>query len=235
MSNDGDFNKKNLNIFKMLMLYLNPIGPVGLNIDMFKDDIENFDRSLVNTSGKLITPPRMFTDFLKKLVFENGFDLYQNTNKQDYVYVCDMTIDPLEKKITLKPKFWNYSRETEKKKFKDGDFEFKEVILNNIPKLRDGRDYWFFIEFAGEGSRFSVTDTKLHTDDYKGHVPFNTDNADNEVFLYLRDYFGPDEDTDFDGNIVFGHDGVTMVTLNYTKKEFISGDSIIITSKDFND
>lgn len=217
------------------MLYLNPIGPVGWNVDMFKDDILNFDRRLVDTSGKLITPPRIFTDFLEKLIFENGFDLYQKTSKHDYEYVCDMTIDPLQKKITLKPKFWNYSRETEKRKFKGRDFEFKEVILNNIPELRDGRDYWFFIEFAGEGPGFSVTDTKLYTDDYKGHVPFNPDNASNEVFLYLRDYFGPDEDTEYDGNIVFGHDGVTMITFNYTKKEFISGDSIVITSKDFND
>jgi hypothetical protein len=227
--------KRDLNIFKMLMLYLNPIGPVGWGIDMFKDGIENFDRRLVDTSGRLITPPRMFTDFLEKLVLENGFNLYQNTNKQDYTYVCDMIIDPLEKKITLKPKFWNYSRETEKRKFNGRDFEFKEVILNNIPELRDGRDYWFVIEFGGENSLFSVTNTKLYTDGQLVEVLFNRDNAENEVFLYLRDYFGPYDDTDFDGNIVFGHDGITMVTFNYTKKEFLSGESIIITKEDFMD
>ena len=40
MSNKGDFDRKDLNTFKMLMMYLNPIGSVGTNVDMYWDDIE---------------------------------------------------------------------------------------------------------------------------------------------------------------------------------------------------
>jgi len=146
MSNSGDFDRKDLNTFKMLMMYLNPIGVIGANIDMYLGEIEYFDDVFFSTTGEQIRPPRIFKHFLEKVLLSYGNLLYQNTNKQDNLFFCDMTIDPSDKKIIFTPKFWDYSRKRNKIELpKDSDHYFRDVIENNIPKLRDGRPYSRYI------------------------------------------------------------------------------------------
>jgi hypothetical protein len=236
MSNKGDFDRKDLNTFKMLMMYLNPIGSVGTNVDMYSDDIEYFDDVFFSTKGEEVRPPRMFKQFLEKVLLSYGNLLYQNTNKQDNTFVCDIIIDPSDKKIILTPKYWNYDRKRNKIPLpKDSDHHFRDVIENNIPKLRDGRPYSLYFDFVGEGMYFRVEDVLLHSEGTTISVAFNRDNVDNEIFITLRDFVGPDDDMEYDGMLKFTHEGDSTLILNHTEKKFLSGESIIITKEDFMD
>ena len=236
MSNKGDFDRKDLNTFKMLMMYLNPIGSVGTNVDMYWDDIEYFDDVFFSTTGEQIKPPRMFKQFLEKVLLSYGNLLYQNTNGQDNTFVCDIIIDPSDKKIILTPKYWDYERKRNKIPLpKDSDHYFRDVIENNIPKLRDGRPYSLYIEFSGEGMGFTVNDVLLYSENNTISVGFDRDNASNEIFTTMRDFVGPDDDMEYDGSLKYTHEGDSMLILNHTEKKFLSGESIIITKEDFMD
>lgn len=236
MSNKGDFDRKDLNTFKMLMMYLNPIGSVGTNVDMYWDDIEYFDDVFFSTTGEQIKPPRMFKQFLEKVLLSYGNLLYQNTNGQDNTFVCDIIIDPSDKKIILTPKYWDYDRKRNKIPLpKDSDHYFRDVIENNIPKLRDGRPYSLYIEFSGEGMGFTVNDVLLYSENNTISVGFDRDNASNEIFTTMRDFVGPDDDMEYDGSLKYTHEGDSMLILNHTEKKFLSGESIIITKEDFMD
>ena len=236
MSNKGDFDRKDLNTFKMLMMYLNPIGSVGTNVDMYWDDIEYFDDVFFSTTGEQIKPPRMFKQFLEKVLLSYGNLLYQNTNGQDNKFVCDIIIDPSDKKIILTPKYWDYDRKRNKIPLpKDSDHYFRDVIENNIPKLRDGRPYSLYIEFSGEGMGFTVNDVLLYSENNTISVGFDRDNASNEIFTTMRDFVGPDDDMEYDGSLKYTHEGDSMLILNHTEKKFLSGESIIITKEDFMD
>jgi len=236
MSNKGDFDRKDLNTFKMLMMYLNPIGSVGTNVDMYWDEIEYFDDVFFSTTGDQINPPRMFKRFLEKVLLSYGNLLYQNTNKQDNTFVCDIIINPSDKKIILTPKYWDYDRKRNKIPLpKDSDHYFRDVIENNIPKLRDGRPYSLYIEFSGEGMNFTVNDVLLYSENNTISVAFNKDNASNEIFTTMRDFVGPDDDMKYDGSLKYTHGGDSMLILNHTEKKFLSGESIIITKEDFMD
>ena len=236
MSNKGDFDRKDLNTFKMLMMYLNPIGSVGTNVDMYWDDIEYFDDVFFSTTGEQIKPPRMFKQFLEKVLLSYGNLLYQNTNGQDNTFVCDIIIDPSDKKIILTPKYWDYDRKRNKIPLpKDSDHYFRGVIENNIPKLRDGRPYSLYIEFSGEGMNFTVNDVLLYSENNTISVGFDRDNASNEIFTTMRDFVGPDDDMEYDGSLKYTHEGDSMLILNHTEKKFLSGESIIITKEDFMD
>ena len=236
MSNKGDFDRKDLNTFKMLMMYLNPIGSVGTIVDMYWDDIEYFDDVFFSTTGEQIKPPRMFKQFLEKVLLSYGNLLYQNTNGQDNTFVCDIIIDPSDKKIILTPKYWDYDRKRNKIPLpKDSDHYFRDVIENNIPKLRDGRPYSLYIEFSGEGMGFTVNDVLLYSENNTISVGFDRDNASNEIFTTMRDFVGPDDDMEYDGSLKYTHEGDSMLILNHTEKKFLSGESIIITKEDFMD
>ena len=236
MSDNGDFDRKDLNTFKMLMMYLNPIGTVGTNVDMYSDDIEYFDDVFFSTTGDQVKPPRMFKQFLEKILLSYGNLLYQNTNKQDNTFVCDIIINPSDKKIILTPKYWDYDRKRNKIDLpKDSDHHFRDVIENNIPKLRDGRPYSLYFDFVGQGMYFRVEDVLLHSEGTTISVAFNRDNVDNEIFITLRDFVGPDDDMEYDGMLKFTHEGDSMLILNHTEKKFISGESIIVTKEDFMD
>jgi hypothetical protein len=160
--------------------------------------------------------------------------LYKNTNKQDNTFVCDIIINPSGKEIILTPKYWNYDRKRNKIPLpKDSDHHFRDVIENNIPKLRDGRPYSLYFDFVGQGMDFRVEDVLLHSEGTTISVAFNRDNVDNEIFITLRDFVGPDDDMEYDGMLKFTHEGDSMLILNHTEKNFISGESIIVTKEDF--
>jgi hypothetical protein len=236
MSNKGDFDKKDLNTFKMLMMYLNPIGTVGTNVDMYWDEIEYFADVFFTTTGEQIRPPRIFKQFLGKVLLSYGSLLYQNTNKQDNTFVCDIIIDPSDKKIVLTPKYWDYTRKRNKIPLpKDSDHHFRDIIKSNIPTLSSGTPYSLYIEFSGEGMGWTVGDVLLDSEGTTVSVGFNRDNADNEIFITMRDFVGPDDDMEYDGFLKYTHEGDSMLILNYTEKRFLSGKSIIVTKEDFMD
>ena len=236
MSNKGDFDKKDLNTFKMLMMYLNPIGTVGTNVDMYWDEIEYFDDVFFTTTGEQIRPPRIFKQFLGKVLLSYGSLLYQNTNKQDNTFVCDIIIDPSDKKIVLTPKYWDYTRKRNKIPLpKDSDHHFRDIINANIPTLSSGTPYSLYIQFSGIGMGWTVGDVLLDSEGTTVSVGFNRDNADNEIFITMRDFVGPDDDMEYDGFLKYTHEGDSMLILNHTEKRFLSGKSIIVTKEDFMD
>jgi hypothetical protein len=236
MSNKGDFDKKDLKTFKMLMMYLNPIGTVGTNVDMYWDEIEYFDDVFFTTTGEQIRPPRIFKQFLGKVLLSYGSLLYQNTNKQDNTFVCDIIIDPSDKKIVLTPKYWDYTRKRNKIPLpKDSDHHFRDIINANIPTLSSGTPYSLYIQFSGIGMGWTVGDVLLDSEGTTVSVGFNRDNADNEIFITMRDFVGPDDDMEYDGFLKYTHEGDSMLILNHTEKRFLSGKSIIVTKEDFMD
>jgi hypothetical protein len=203
---------------------------------MYWDEIEYFDDVFFTTTGEQIRPPRIFKQFLGKVLLSYGSLLYQNTNKQDNTFVCDIIIDPSDKKIVLTPKYWDYTRKRNKIPLpKDSDHHFRDIINANIPTLSSGTPYSLYIQFSGEGMDFKVFDVLLDSEGTTISVEFNRDNADNEIFITMRDFVGPDDDMEYNGSLRYTHEGDSMLILNHTEKKFILGRSIIITKEDFMD
>lgn len=103
-------NKK----FKALMAYLNPVGSVGINVDMFFDEIEYFGSNWVTEDGKNLKMLDIFQDFIYKLINDLARDLYSRTNEDDSAFWVDITINPRKRKIKITPKFYQYIKEDEK-------------------------------------------------------------------------------------------------------------------------
>ena len=99
------------------MGYFRPIGSVGFNVDMDSRTVDYFDSIVYTKEGKPIKILGSIENYITELINQNGKDLYELTNRQDYTYVVDVTINPKENRIFLTPKYWEIS-------YIDDNFEF---------------------------------------------------------------------------------------------------------------
>ena len=69
--------------FKALMAYLNPIGPIGANVDMYGDEIEYFPHIWQSEKTFKFTLVEILEKFIQNILKTNGDKLYNRTNKKD--------------------------------------------------------------------------------------------------------------------------------------------------------
>jgi hypothetical protein len=151
-------NKK----FKALMAYLNPVGSVGINVDMFFDEIEYFGSNWVTEDGKNLKMLDIFQDFIYKLINDLARDLYSRTNEEDSAFWVDITINPRERKIKITPKFYQYIKEDEKFiNFNWRDYDGFGLIDEYIDNLDLDE---IKIEYNGFDGNFDHSITHIKTD-----------------------------------------------------------------------
>jgi hypothetical protein len=80
-------------------------------------NVDYFDDVAYTEQGKPIKILGSISDYISDLLNKNGDKLFELTNKQDYFYAVDVTINPKEKKIIFKPKYWNLEYNNSKFEF----------------------------------------------------------------------------------------------------------------------
>lgn len=107
-------NKK---MFKGIMAYLNPVGPIGGVVDMWGQEIEYFPNSWTSNNTLRFELLDLFEDFIRQIVEDNGKRLYDRTDKSDSSFWVDVTIDPTDRSIKLQPKYIVYTQSKDNRRF----------------------------------------------------------------------------------------------------------------------
>jgi len=107
-------NKK---MFKGIMAYLNPVGPIGGVVDMWGQEIEYFPDSWTSNNTLRFELLDLFEDFIRQIVEDNGKRLYDRTDKSDSSFWVDVTIDPTDRSIKLQPKYIVYTQSKDNRRF----------------------------------------------------------------------------------------------------------------------
>lgn len=107
-------NKK---MFKGIMAYLNPVGPIGGVVDMWGQEIEYFPDSWTSNNTLRFELLDLFEDLIRQIVEDNGKRLYDRTDKSDSSFWVDVTIDPTDRSIKLQPKYIVYTQSKDNRRF----------------------------------------------------------------------------------------------------------------------
>lgn len=100
------------------MAYLNPIGPIGANVDMWAgDEIEYFPTKWATEKTYKFTIIEIFEKFFQSILKKYGQELYENTDKQDSTYWVDFTVNPRKREIVLTPKYYIYKHTKDNYRF----------------------------------------------------------------------------------------------------------------------
>ena len=110
-------NILNKRTFKALMAYLNPIGSIGGNVDMWGNEIEYFPTVWASNETFRFKLIEVFQKFLYELITKFGNELYEGTDGKDSVYWVDTTINPKTREIILTPKYYTYGEIKDKRHF----------------------------------------------------------------------------------------------------------------------
>lgn len=104
-------------MFKGIMAYLNPVGPIGGVVDMWGQEIEYFPDSWTSNNTLRFELLDLFEDFIRQIVEDNGKRLYDRTDKSDSSFWVDVTIDPTDRSIKLQPKYIVYTQSKDNRRF----------------------------------------------------------------------------------------------------------------------
>lgn len=225
-------------LFNGLMTFLRPIGSAGVSIDMDRDEIEYFDGILWDEKGRKVKLLRSFFDYIKILCERYGQELWESTNKEDTIWIIDVTINPSGKEIILQA---NYEEKTSNRYTEDWDWQdipLKKVeyISNVFEKNKNVEEIIF--DCTVRYSDFDLTEFSLQYKSGKvGRAEVNDPFAlDSEIFRLLkfdilgeRDYDKLGESDGFDATIVCGREEDTSyVDLEVYDSENRKGKRIVV-------
>ena len=103
--------------FRALMAYLNPIGPIGANIDMWVNNIEYFPENWVTERTHRFTIIDIFKKFFHSILTNYGEELYNRTDKHEPAYWVDFNVYPKKREIVIIPKYFTYTESKDNRKF----------------------------------------------------------------------------------------------------------------------
>jgi hypothetical protein len=183
------------NTFKALMAYLNPIGPIGVNIDMHSETIEYVPSAFWSEKGFKVPILDYFEDFIIKLVEDHGSKMFtKEVEYWDNAWWCDVTIDPQKRQIILIAKYearenkekiteFQYTDNTSERLFNyiksydtllidftygHGDFIVDEVSTSTNKSIMNVRSYYemFFGETSFHNCVLNLTKEVINLDSY---------------------------------------------------------------------
>ena len=232
-------------LFNGLITYLKPIGSVGTNIEMDTDEVEYFDGRMWRENGNAIKLIKMFKDFIVGLCNENGFEMWNSTNKEDSIWNVDVTINPQEKEIILHAKYMEHTSNQYTQNWDWWDIPLKGVdYISNVFEKNKNVEKLIFDCSIRDDDDFNLSDFSLQ---YKnGKVVSGKVNdyymLRSEIFRLLKFEILDENDYDdiangdgFDATIVCGREEETSyVSLEVYDKEFKKGKRIIIDESYFN-
>jgi hypothetical protein len=233
-----------LKIFNGLITYIKSTGSVGTNIEMNTDSVEYFDGVMWKENSNPIKVIKMFKDFIVSLCNENGFEMWNSTNKEDSIWNVDVTVNPNEKQIILQTNFF----ETTSNKYKKGwdwwdipaiEADYISNVFNknkNVEKLifdctvryNDFDLTEFSLQYKnGKVVSGEVNDYYMLRAEIKRLLKFE--------ILGENDYDEIGDGDGFDATIVCGREEETSyVSLEVYDREFRKGKRIIIDESYFN-
>lgn len=233
-----------LKIFNGLITYIKSTSGVGTNIEMNTDSVEYFDGVMWKENGNPIKVIKMFKDFIVSLCNENGFEMWNSTNKEDSIWNVDVTVNPNEKQIILQANYMEYTSNQYRKGWDWWDIPAIEVdYISNVFKKNKNVEKLIF-DCTVRYNDFDLTEFSLQ---YKnGKVVSGKVNdyymlrAEIKRLLKFEifgenDYDEIGDGEGFDATIVCGREEETSyVSLEVYDREFRKGKRIIIDESYFN-
>lgn len=233
-----------LKIFNGLITYIKSTGSVGTNIEMNTDSVEYFDGVMWKENGNPIKVIKMFKDFIVSLCNENGFEMWNSTNKEDSIWNVDVTVNPNEKQIILQANYMEYTSNQYRKGWDWWDIPAIEVdYISNVFNKNKNVEKLIF-DCTVRYNDFDLTEFSLQ---YKNGKVVSGEVNDYymlraEIKRLLKfdilgenDYDEIGDGDGFDATIVCGREEETSyVSLEVYDREFRKGKRIIIDESYFN-
>jgi hypothetical protein len=216
--------------FRALMAYLNPIGSIGTNVNMWADDIEYLPPSWVTFKNYEITLLNIFKDFIQAILKKYGNDFYNNTDKNEPIYWVDVVVNPVTRSIILTPRYFSFSEVKENRRcdwreLKDyypiskfmEDRDLEEVTIDY-----SGFEYNFDFKIIYDNKELNMEDTMFFKHDIRGMIGEILEDIDWNV------------DTGGKGVLkLFNENNDGYLYHIWINKSTTSGDTIILKEEDF--
>jgi hypothetical protein len=216
--------------FRALMAYLNPIGSIGANIDMWINDIEYFPENWVTERTHRFTIIDIFKKFFHSILTNYGEELYNRTDKHEPAYWVDFSVYPKEREIVITPKYYTYSEEKDNRRFDwrelrnyyslskfMEDMELEELIIdyNGHQNNFDCTITYNNKELNGQDTRFFEYDVRMMISEILGSDGWNDEGGGHGVMkLYNKNSNG-------------------YLHHNHVYQDVTSGEPIILKEEDF--
>jgi hypothetical protein len=117
------------------MAYLNPIGSIGKNVDMFGDEIEYYPTFWTSHHTIRFSLIDIFDEFIHKIISYFGQKLYNNTDKKDGSFWVDVTINPKTREIVLTPKYYIYKHINDNHRFGWEELRYSQPLFEFMKDL----------------------------------------------------------------------------------------------------
>jgi hypothetical protein len=138
------------------MAYLNPIGSIGANIDMWINDIEYFPENWVTERTHRFTIIDIFKKFFHSILTNYGEKLYNRTDKHEPIYWVDFSVYPKEREIVMTPKYFTYTESKDNKRF---DWRELRNHYSLLKFMKDMKLKEIIIDYSGHENNFDCTIT----------------------------------------------------------------------------
>jgi len=221
--------KKN-KIFRALMAYLNPVGPIGANVDMWYQEVEYFPNSWTSNDTLRFKLFELFEGFIRQIVEDNGTRLYNRTDKNDSSFWVDLTIDPTDRSIKLMPKYIVYTQSKDNRRF---DWRELRNYYSLFKFMEDMELEELIIDYNGQENNFGCTIT-YNNEELNGQ---DTRFFEYDVRMMISEVLETDGWNEEGG----GHGVMKLYNENsngylyhtWEERNVTSGEPIILTEKDF--
>jgi len=217
-------------IFRALMAYLNPIGPIGANIDMYGGEVEYFPSNWVSEDTNRFNIFELFQGFIREIVDDNGKRLYNRTDKTDSTFWVDITIDPTDRSIKLIPKYYVYKESEDNK-----TFDWRELrnyyIISRFMENRNIEEV--IIDYTGHENNFDLTityDNKEMNGSENRYFSYETRMMISEI---LETDSWDEEAGGYGVLKLYDEDNKGYLSHTWVEQNVANGEPIILTEEDF--
>lgn len=212
------------------MAYLNPIGPIGTNIDMWVDDIEYFPENWATERTHKFAPIEIFKKFFKSILINYGKELYNRTDKHEPAYWVDFSVYPKKREIVITPKYYTYTQSKDNRRF---DWRQLRNYYSLSKFMEDMNLEELVIDYAGFENNFDLTITynneKLNSQDT---LFFKYD-----VRMMISEILENDnwnDDAGGDGTLkLYDEDSNGYLYHTWVERNVTKGEPIILKEEDF--
>lgn len=220
-------NKK---LFKGIMAYLNPVGPIGGVVDMWGQEIEYFPKSWTSNNTLRFKLVDLFEDFIRQIVEDNGKKLYDRTDKNDSIFWVDVTIDPTDRSIKLTPKYIVYTQSNDNRRF-----DWRELRnYYSLSKFMEDRDLEeIIIDYDGHENDFSLTITYNNKELNSEDTRFFKYDVRMMISEILETDSWNEEGGGFGTMKLYNEGSNGYLYHTWEERNFKKGESIILTQEDF--